>query len=525
MKIDVLNINDYITINDWKEVNSPFVLAADGNPDPEGIFSYSVFGRMGSDERRTRFGYVDLKRKFIHPVVYNAIYQMFRKVPQVINGELWMKLDSKGHLVETDSEDEDGLTGVEFFIHNWKKIRWDKAGDSSSRQKKQSLFDTLSVDEVFVDNWLIIPAMYRDINLHSSATGKIDMDEINSLYIKLINYASSESITFTSSYLTQANLQNTLVEIHDSLTKKPSGKNGIIHSGIMGKTIDYATVAVISAPRFMANNANEQQVPFGFVGVPLHTICALFFPLIIKYLEDVFHDVMHSEEIAITTVTGSKKQGTKVIELTDVLKETLDSESIVKMVKNYVNDKTKTTRTARFSISGNGANLFTEREEIIGRPFTVTDLLYMAACDVTYSRNVLATRYPITDSNSIIFCKIKVITTERTIDISSDKAAAGSFEFEYMRTYPYFPLTSTGAIDEDKISWIDTTIPNNAYLAGMGGDYDGDTFRLIGLYTNDANQEAEKIQMSPLNFVDAQGNFTRGLQREAGLALYMLTKD
>jgi hypothetical protein len=30
---------------------------------------------------------------------------------------------------------------------------------------------------------------------------------------------------------------------------------------------------------------------------------------------------------------------------------------------------------------------------------------------------------------------------------------------------------------------------------------------------------------NPMNYLDAQGNYTRGIGREAGLALYMLTKD
>lgn len=37
--------------------------------------------------------------------------------------------------------------------------------------------------------------------------------------------------------------------------------------------------------------------------------------------------------------------------------------------------------------------------------------------------------------------------------------------------------------------------------------------------------EAEKIQNSPLNYVNTMGEYTRGVGRESGLALYMLTKD
>jgi len=49
--------------------------------------------------------------------------------------------------------------------------------------------------------------------------------------------------------------------------------------------------------------------------------------------------------------------------------------------------------------------------------------------------------------------------------------------------------------------------------------------RVIGLFSAEANMEAQRVMQSPLNFLDARGNFTRGIHREGGLALYMLTKD
>lgn len=62
MQIDVLKLNDFVKINNIKEVTSPYILASDGNPDPDGLFSYEIFGRVGSEERRINFGYVNLKR-------------------------------------------------------------------------------------------------------------------------------------------------------------------------------------------------------------------------------------------------------------------------------------------------------------------------------------------------------------------------------------------------------------------------------------------------------------------------------
>ena len=56
-------------------------------------------------------------------------------------------------------------------------------------------------------------------------------------------------------------------------------------------------------------------------------------------------------------------------------------------------------------------------------------------------------------------------------------------------------------------------------------DFDGDTVRLIGLFSDDANMEASRLMKSPMNFLDASGRFTRGASREAGLSLFMMTRD
>ena len=77
MQLNINNINEYVENNKLLEVNSPYVLGSDGLPDPHGIFSYEIFGHIGTEERAKTMAYIDLKRRFIHPMIYNAIYQMY----------------------------------------------------------------------------------------------------------------------------------------------------------------------------------------------------------------------------------------------------------------------------------------------------------------------------------------------------------------------------------------------------------------------------------------------------------------
>jgi DNA-directed RNA polymerase beta' subunit len=259
-------------------------------------------------------------------------------------------------------------------------------------------------------------------------------------------------------------MQNALVEIHNTLTKKISGKYGIIRQAIMGKSIDYAATAVISAPRFNTDTFKEQLVPYNHIGIPLYLLCSLFFPFFVKFLEDLFYDFEHDTAIQL--------KGNNYIEVDDIIFDSLSTDNLKKIIQSYISDKTKYVRTMTVKIGDT-----TLTELIKGRKFqlnlgnreaTLTDILFLAANDILKTKHVLSSRYPITGSESIIVNKIKVLTTEKNIKLN-----LGNTIFSH---YPYFPLDKNNNIIHTEIKWLDSVIPNNVFLGGMGGDYDNWNF-------------------------------------------------
>lgn len=522
MQLDAFNMNEFIRVNGCEQVNNRFYLGSDGLPSEDGLFSTKIFGKFGSEERKNNFGFIDLRRKFFHPMVYITIFQMFRALPLVLAGDKYVRLDQFGNLVVSD-DPEQGECGIDFFVKNWKKIKWVKEGTiNASREKKDELLNMLKFDEIFLDKWLVIPAYYRDVNFSSqSGSKKITVEGVNALYIKLLNAATSEAIIFENSYITQSSVQNLLVEIHKELTQKIAGKKGVIRQAIMGKSIDYSTIGVLSCSQIKSNTPETQQIPYNYFGVPLHLALNLFYPFIIKWIEDFFHEYEHSASIVL--------QGDERYDLQDTVYETISSANIQKIVNGYIKDKTKRIRTQAFRLNGVGDRtpIMKNIEGIKGLPdrhYTLTDFLYDAAIDVCRDKHVIATRFPVTGPESVITCRVKILTTEKTVDVSGLVSEGGTGNKNF-KDYPFFPTDGKNTILEDKIQWIDTYVPNFAYMKGLGGDYDGDTMRVAGLFSAEANIEAEKIMFSPMNYMDTQGNFIRGIHREGGLALYMLTKE
>lgn len=257
-------------------------------------------------------------------------------------------------------------------------------------------------------------------------------------------------------------MQNALVEIHNSLTKKISGKYGIIRQAIMGKSIDYAATAVISAPRFNSNSFDKQLVPYNHIGIPLYLACSLFFPFFVKFLEDLFYDFEHDTAIQL--------KGNNYIEVDDIIFDSLSTDNLKKIIQSYISDKTKYVRSMTVKIGDTSlTELIKGRKfelKLEGREATLTDILYLAANDILRNKHVLSSRYPITGSESIIINKIKILTTEKTMEMN-----LGNTVFSH---YPFFPLDKNKNIIHTNIKWLDAVIPNNAFLGGMGGDFDMD---------------------------------------------------
>ena len=71
--------------------------------------------------------------------------------------------------------------------------------------------------------------------------------------------------------------------------------------------------------------------------------------------------------------------------------------------------------------------------------------------------------------------------------------------------------------------FVDSMNISNLYLSGIGGDYDGDTVTIKGIYTEEANAELDKIMNSKYNFITTANKGIRVSSNEAIQSLFNLT--
>lgn len=377
MKIDLLDIDDFISSHVCGEVKDSINFNSDNTPTDEGLFSFTLFGQAGSDARRNNWGYINLNKHFLHPVMYKMLKEMDRKIEKCIMNQGKFIINSKGLLEES----EEGESGITFIYDNFDNIVFRETG-SRRRTERQVMLKKMGRDKIFIDKWLVIPCFYRDYKVPTKENTRVEaVDEINDLYGKLLRLASNisdDEIFAFSGVNTEAQIQNILNDIYKMLTSGLAKKTGLIHQGLLGKSIDYATRSVISAPRHNVQRWDEDPIRFGYTGIPLSQLCVLFFPFFVKYIQDMIEP--YKEELEQKNVN---------------VDEEFSEEKIVKIINLFF--KAPDMRFKEFKVhdvKGNevSVDMFTED---LGRPFSITDLLYIAAVDVTADKHVYLTRYPI----------------------------------------------------------------------------------------------------------------------------------
>lgn len=503
MKINILDIHKFIKDHNCPEVKNAILFNFGSVPTEDGLLSQELFGMVGSDTRKETFGYMNLNRIFLHPITYKILTSMNRKLADCIAGTKYFSINAKGEIVE---DNEKGETGIDFLYDNWEKIKWIRTG-SSARDDKLIVLEKTPKNLLFIDRFLIIPPYLRDFK-PTEKNDKVDaVDEINDMYSKIIRLSQGNDGIGLSFMMNNTNflIQNLLVDIYTYCTSQLASKTGLIHQALLGKTVDYATRSVISSPLVYSKDWQHTQVKFGYTGVPLSQIITLFYPFYIYEITTWFEQNLDSIESQLKE---------KNIIVRNFM-EQFDEEHIKKLMHSYIKNKESRFKPITFKDVNGVEHKLSIYEDDLKRAFTPTDLFYIVGEEsIAPKFHVYVTRYPVTNFQNIYPSRIKILTTQKT-----KPQKIGS---KYFEEYPLILEESPDLADIEN-QFVDTVRLNAFFEPALNADHDGDTVSLRGVFTQESNDEAEKIINSPKYVLDSGGKTSRVLKNEAIQALYSLT--
>lgn len=495
---ELFDIDRYIKTNDLKEVKSQHIYRTQNMFNPEGLFSEEIFGQT-SEEQKYRCGYIKLPVHVFNPSVAKTIIArsggIIRKMAY---GET--KCSLKNGVLIPDKEGQ--YCGLKDLYDIWEQIDIRKTLNTRSNDNIDIL--TKSPKRLlFNDKVLVLPPAFRPIGMRN---GRRTKNELNSLYTHLIGLKSVTAHTTSNVYQIYAKFQDGVMNIYTYIHDYVGSKNGFFQKHLLAKTTTFTARNVISAPRY---NTGNPAVGIFRTGYPLHTCATLFRPIVSFQMKQFFtysniQDIHINPEEVKSNLIQNIYDNKMIEDLLTIYMENPGSRFRIM----YLDEEN--TKPIQFEY------LDVQKNQTVTRPLTLTDVIYMCCKSAIEDagRMVYTVRYPIGDYLGAFFTKVHVLSTLETTRI----------QFKG-RNYDYYPI-----IDLEKphnrvaTSFIETVNMSNSRLKALGADYDGDTIKSVGLWSDEANKKAEELMYSKVYNIKAEGDSVYVIEIECLNGLYALTK-
>lgn len=281
--VQLMDVDKFV--DEKSEVSSANILTSKGKFDTNGLFSESIFGLNNSRDRSKKYGYISLHTTVLHPFMYEVYKKIEEKVILLIEGNTYYyneidKTLSKDNNKEGTLKEVSGFDGAMYCIKHGINYR----GDTDVRIKIiDRLQEQLDNGLAFITKAIVIPPTYRPITL--SDTGElVSMDELNNLYVKLINETkkiqmipdnNDDTGVMSDNALIRRQIQYLINELYLIGKTKPAKKFGVSRGQLLGKRVDFSARSAVTA---------GYDVPVGSLGVPYRIIANISQPFLINYL-------------------------------------------------------------------------------------------------------------------------------------------------------------------------------------------------------------------------------------------------
>ena len=530
LKLRLMDVDEKIAREDILEVTSSFIRESSSTEfHQDGLFSEYIFGEIASPDRLSRHGFINLKTRVFHPRVFKIICKLKAFYKEVMSGRSYAIFDpTEKDFIKASEEDPKADTGYSFFISHFHKIEFKSTG-SITRDTKIDVLKKFK-DQIFITKYLVIPAGLRDVDIEDARNTS---EEINKIYSGLLNMSRAlpdeedESPIFD---VIKMGIQNKTVAVYEYIHNIISGKNGFLQRKYGARNIAMGTRNVISAANMSVKSAeSNHMIKRGETQLPLFQGMKAFQPTIVFQLKTMFFSQVLSDGAASVPLINPKTLDLQYVEVDAKIKDKfITSAGIGTQINTY---RDKATRHLPVTVKGvddvgyylfltyrEGNKVFLVRsksdlERLLEEnnlkfdkkklyPLTRIEMFYMATYYATIDKHVLITRYPITGADSIYPSKVHLITTnpsDEVILVAPSDINAGL-------SLPHWPQRGKDGTD--------STVLHPSMLAALGGDFDGDTVNVNGVWGTDDNKEIDDHLNSLGSVLNVNGSLKAGLNTD-----------
>ena len=482
------------------------------NLNDDGLYSTSIFGRVGTDERDKTISYIDVTLPIFNPTYFKALIQLKALYGEIIRGRAYAVWDAaekdfiKSNILEGD-------TGYAFFMSHFHELD-PVQNESFKRKQKIDLVEQFR-DRALSNKVIVIPAGIRDIEMNN---GVVSENEINDLYRKLI--FRSKSLNVRNVDIDDPvydnirwGLQESFNNLADFLFKMQEGKRGFMQRRMSRRSIFGATRNVITSRKVSVENCDDN-----VTGDPNSTIIGLYQALLgfnlvaIHELSSGFLSEVFTSGMGVARLVDPKTlKGTYVDVSPVVVDKFTSSDGLTSLFNGYgsPNLRNRDIRVAGHYLGlvyddGKNVMLLHDIDDLPEsfdkkkvRPVTYTQFFYMQCVKAIEKKMLQVTRYPITGIGSIYPSRVFVMPTNST----SSKRTLLDIDGSPIDTYNYFPEWTKNP------SYFDGMSIANIRLGLAGGDFDGDALSANSIMAEDSIAEIESLFGKRDFYISGSGDF------------------
>lgn len=484
---------------------------------PNGLFSTTCFGNIGTEFRNRTFGYIDIKTEVLHPLIYFTVISLKTFYKQILEGTVLVIWDTKTKSF-IKSNNEESRTGYSFFMEHIEELVFEK-NDSEKRTFLIDLFNKAIKEQNYKMQYiLVLPAGIRDYIIDEN--GKPQEDEINKLYRKILFHSGIiDPFIFKKTPEVydsiRSSLQKVLFDLFEYIKDLLEGKHKLILGKWLTRKIFNSTRNVLSNPIERANNINDpNRLGYNESYIGLHQFLRVIAPKTLfeiknKYIKDIFIEnnsfayltnvkTLKREEIVNTHIQKDYDMWTSADGIEKVLENfsNLDLRHLpitLNKGKHYIGLIYKDEKYFKFL---QDINLLPEKfDKSKVSPVTLAEFLYMSIFNLSSKYPALITRYPITGYGSIYPCILKLKTTntyETLEELDINWQPSGQIA-------QCFPIRGK--------DFFNTIAANIAHYAAMDADVDGDALSIIGITTDEAISEINQYLKRKDYYISADNRF------------------
>lgn len=479
---------------------------------PEGLFSTSIFGRVGDPRRNMIFAYIDVKAEIFHPIIYGILIQLKRLYGGILSGTEYAVWNPVKNDFEA-SNPMDGETGFHFFAQHWKKIVFTQ----SESDKRGQMIDVINKyrDTAMTSKILVLPAGLRDVEIGSD--GRTKEDEINPIYRQLLGAAntipdvalrSNPEIVDRSRYTLQLKFN----ELYAHFERLIYGKNKLIQNKWASRRIMNGTANVITSMNLQTDYLGTKgALGFNNTVIGLFQVAKGLQPMALYLLRTGFLSKVFPDANAPAILIDKKTLKRKEVVLPPAYYDRYQTNEGLEKVLNAFRDES--IRDTPLEVEGHYLGLIYKgpdktfkiiqdidevpehRSKEHVYPLTFCELLYLSGYLNWNNYPAIVTRYPITGVGSIYPSMTYVRTTttaEKRWELGED----------------WGPMTDNHCALEFPIPgpYVKSMAPHPAKLDKLGADFDGDTMTCNFIYSDESVKEIKRYFQTKRAYIGIDGH-------------------